>query len=130
MILIGNCKVGKTSLLNYIIKRSVRDNKVTPTIGVEYAPVSLKVGTNDVRVNIWDTSGAEQYKSITRSYYRKCEGVIVMFDLTDRKSFEDLRLWLRGVKAEIRTTKMPKIIIANKLDLVETGQKERAVAEK
>ena len=82
MILIGNCKVGKTSLLNYIIKRSVRDNKVTPTIGVEYAPVSLKVGANDVRVNIWDTSGAEQYKSITRSYYRSSAAALVVFDMT------------------------------------------------
>ena len=53
-----------------------------------------------------------------------------MFDLTDRKSFDDLRLWLREVKAEIRSSKMPKIIIANKTDLVETGQKERAVSEK
>lgn len=96
---------------------------MTPTIGVEYAPFTLRVGANDVRVNIWDTSGAEQYKSITRSYYRKCEGVIVMFDLTDRKSFEDLRLWLKEIKLEVKSSKMPKIIIANKIDLIETGQR-------
>lgn len=67
--------------------------------------------------------------SITRSYYRKSHGAIVMFDITDKKSFEDLRMWLRHIKQEIQD-KMPKIIIANKLDLVESGQKPRAVSEK
>lgn len=67
--------------------------------------------------------------SITRSYYRKCHGAIVMFDITERKSFEDLRMWLKQIKQEIQD-KMPKIIIANKFDLVESGQKARAVSEK
>lgn len=52
-----------------------------------------------------------------------------MFDITDRRSFEDLRLWLNEIKNEIKTH-MPKIIIANKCDLVESGQKARAVSEK
>jgi|JI10StandDraft_1071094.scaffolds.fasta_scaffold2452040_1 GTPase SAR1 family protein len=65
--------------------------------------------------------------SITRSYYRKSHGAIVMFDITERKSFEDLRMWLKQIKQEIQD-KMPKIIIANKLDLVESGQKARAVS--
>jgi small GTP-binding protein len=69
-----------------------------------------------------NSAGAEQYKSITRSYYRKCHGAIVMFDITERKSFEDLKLWLQEIKNEIRS-KMPKIIIANKFDLVESGQR-------
>ena len=52
-----------------------------------------------------------------------------MFDITERKSFDDLKLWLSEIKSEIRT-KMPKIIVANKSDLVESGQRERAVTEK
>lgn len=53
-----------------------------------------------------------------------------MFDMTEGKSFQDLRMWLKEIKNEIKTSKIPKIIIANKYDLVESGQKERAVTEK
>lgn len=65
--------------------------------------------------------------SITRSYYRKSHGAIIMFDVTERRSFEDLRMWLNEIKDDIKD-KMPKIIIANKLDLVESGQKPRVVS--
>ena len=85
MILIGNCKVGKTSLLNFIVGRKGGGKEPTPTIGVEYAPVVLRVGSSDVRVNIWDTSGAEKYLSITRNYYRRSHGAIVIYDITDRR---------------------------------------------
>jgi small GTP-binding protein len=54
VILIGNRKVGKTSLLNYVLGKSANQH-LTPTIGVEYAPVTIRVGSNDVRINIWDT---------------------------------------------------------------------------
>lgn len=53
-----------------------------------------------------------------------------MFDMTESKSFQDLKMWLKEVKTEIKSSKIPKIIIANKYDLVESGQKERAVSEK
>lgn len=55
VILIGNCKVGKTSLLNFLTQRKSNQKDPTPTIGVEYAPLNLRVGINDIRVNIWDT---------------------------------------------------------------------------
>lgn len=55
VILIGNCKVGKTSFLNYIVGKTISQKNITPTIGVEYAPINIRVGANDVRVNIWDT---------------------------------------------------------------------------
>ena len=52
-------------------------------------------------IHVWEyvyAAGAEQYMSITRSYYRRCHGAIVMFDVTDRKSFEDLKVWLNEIK--------------------------------
>ena len=55
--------------------------------------------------------------SITKSYYRKSHGAIIMFDVTDRRSFEDLKMWLDQIKDEIKD-KLPKLIIANKVDLV------------
>ena len=132
--------MGKTSYLNSVIGRnSYLSNKgeVPPTIGVEYAPttVKLKNYNKTVQANIWDTcrdidilAGAEKYKSITSCYYRKCQGVIIMFDVTDRKTFEHLKDWNEEVN--VRTgSKMQKIVIGNKVDLVETGQRKREVLE-
>jgi len=68
----------------------------------------------------WDAAGAEKYLSLTRSYYRKCHGAIIIFDITNRKSFEDLKMWLHEIKDQIKD-RMPKMIIANKQDLVESG---------
>jgi GTPase SAR1 family protein len=62
VILIGNCKVGKTSFLNFVVGKAVSQKNITPTIGVEYAPINIKVGSNDVRVNIWDTCKASCMK--------------------------------------------------------------------
>lgn len=127
VILIGNCKVGKTSYLNYVIGRSNNHKNVTPTIGVQYAPITIRAGGDEIRVNIWDTcktvtklAGAEKYKSITSSYYRKCQGAFIMFDLTDRKSFIDLKNWIEELKKVI-STRLQKILLANKYDLVESG---------
>jgi GTPase SAR1 family protein len=53
-----------------------------------------------------------------------------MFDMTEAKSFGDLKMWLREIRDEVKNSKLPKIIIANKYDLVESGQKTRAVSEK
>ena len=122
--------MGKTSYLNSIIGKnsyiSTKDN-LPPTIGVEYAPttVKLKNYNRTVKANIWDTcnslefyiAGAEKYKSITSSYYRKCQGAIVMFDLSDRKTFEHLKDWINEVTK--RTGKsLQLLVIGNKLDLI------------
>jgi small GTP-binding protein len=100
VILIGDCRVGKTSFLNYITGKSTDKNNLPPTIGVEYAPIKMKIQGEDINVNIWDTcirlfniAGAEQYKAITSSYYRKCQGIIIIFDITDRKTFSNLKSW-------------------------------------
>lgn len=74
-------------------------------------------------------AGAEKYKAITSSYYRKCQGAILMFDLTDPESFRNLEGWLQEIEKRA-TAKFCKIVIANKIDMVESGEKPRMVSEK
>lgn len=104
VILVGDCRVGKTSYLNYIVNKHTITKGQTqpPTIGVEYAPTKVRVRGQEVKINLWDTcnnkfniAGAEKYKSITSSYYRKCQGAVIMFDLTDSESFRNLEGWFR-----------------------------------
>jgi len=72
-------------------------------------------------------AGAEKYKSITSSYYRKCQGAIVVFDLTDAESFRNMEGWFREIEKRA-PKKFSKIVIANKLDLIESGEKPRMVS--
>lgn len=75
-----------------------------------------------------NAAGAEKYKSITSSYYRKCQGAILMFDVTDRKSFLNLRMWIAELR-KIVDGKLTKIVLANKIDLTESGERSRQVSE-
>ncbi len=71
---------------------------------------------------ILQVAGAEKYKSITASYYRKCQGAIIMFDVTDKKTFNNMKSWLEELNKR-SGSKMARIILANKIDLVSTGEK-------
>ena len=78
---------------------------------------------------IWDSAGQERYGDIVRSYYSKADGVILVFDLTEQKSFKDLRDWISKVRNATGRGEqsIPMIMVGNKLDLINNGQKGRAV---
>ena len=70
----------------------------------------------NVCVKIWDTAGQEQYKSLTKSFYKNCNGVIVVYDVTDRDSFEKVKEWIESIK-ENAEENIKVILIGNKIDL-------------
>jgi small GTP-binding protein len=67
---------------------------VTPTIGVEYKQKVIELGGKLMKVQLWDTAGTERYRTITPIYYRKVDGVLLIFDLTDRVSFRSIQYWI------------------------------------
>jgi len=121
-ILIGNSNVGKSSICNRLIfDKFFYDNP--QTIGIDYFTTTI----NDkhilpldcdpnVKIKIWDTAGCEMYKSITRSYYNNCCGVILVYDVCDHKSFIDLiSYWIPIVKTECPNN-VEFIFVATKID--------------
>ena len=119
-IIIGNTGTGKSSLL-----RQFTDKQFSPihdlTIGVEFGAKILNVNGPDdqnynIKLQIWDTAGQELFKSITRSYYRDAAGVMLVFDISKRDSFDHLTRWIKDI--EIFSGKDANIIlIGNKTDL-------------
>jgi small GTP-binding protein len=114
-IIIGSSGVGKTAILKRLID-DVFEPESQSTIGVEFLASQVEVDGAPVRLQIWDTAGQEHFRSIAKAYFRSAIGVILVFDLSDRKSFEDLNQWLTNIH-QLCDPNAVVTLIGNKLDL-------------
>ena len=85
MLLIGSSGVGKSSLLVRFADDMFTDNFM-PTIGVDFKIKTIEVDGKKIKLQIWDTAGQERFKTITASYYKGAHGIIVVYDITDKKT--------------------------------------------
>ena len=115
LLLIGNSSVGKSSLLVRFVDDVWEENFV-PTIGVDFKLKTLDVNGKKVKLQIWHTAGQERFKNITASYYRGGNGVLVVYDITDRDSFTNLTSWLIEIEKNANKNVF-KLLIGNKNDL-------------
>ena len=116
IVLIGDSAVGKSQLLLRYTKNQFK-NKAASTIGMEFATQQVIIDENtSVRAQIWDTAGQERYRAITNAYYRQAIGVLLVYDITKRVSFENLERWLTEVR-EHADSKVQIILVGNKSDL-------------
>lgn len=116
-IIIGASGVGKTAILKRLVEDTFSEESQS-TIGVEFDSTMLNIDGKKVKLQIWDTAGQERFRSISKAYYRNAVGVILVFDLTERKTFDDLSNWLN----DIHTLCDPNCVIqliGNKSDLEE-----------
>lgn len=115
VLLIGDSGVGKSSLLLRFTDKTYTDS-YTSTIGVDFKIQTMKLNDKVVKLQLWDTCGNEQFRTITSSYYRNANGIFVVFDLTDKYTFSQIKMWLLEIKKyapeDTRIT-----IIGNKVDL-------------
>lgn len=121
IILIGNASVGKTSIFNKFINGEF-SKTYKSTITVECKSKYLKLDKNlFAKLNIWDTCGTEIYRAVTQQYYRGAQGAIVIFDLTQQNTFNDLKKWIKDIKS-CGEKNIQILIVGNKLDLI--GQRK------
>ena len=114
----GNSNVGKTSIIQRFINNKFDEEKITSTISCNFESKKLKVDPyTELNMQIWDTAGQERFRSLTASYLRDSNGIFIVFDLSNKKSFDDLASWFEEIgKAEINQKNCVKILIGNKLD--------------
>ena len=116
IIVVGDSSVGKTCfVIKFTEGRFIDAHDIT--IGVELGNRVLKVGNKILKFQIWDTSGQENYKSVTRSFYRRAGCAILIFDLTDPSSFHNCESWVREIKQNSKEDIMV-YLVGNKSDLV------------
>ena len=126
ILLCGDSSVGKTSLLLKYVDDYFSDLHIS-TIGVEYKIKELNINGRKVILRIWDTSGQERYRSITQNFYRNANGILFVFDLTSKISFNNIKNWLTD--SQDFETKVTKILVGNKVDLSEDRVLEKDYVE-
>ena len=122
ILLLGDTAVGKTSILLKYTDGYFPEMYVS-TIGVEYKSKKININGNEINLQIWDTAGQERYKSITTSFLKGADGVLFVYDITQKASFDGLKSWIRD--SQEVTQDFQKIIIGNKKD----KEKERKVSK-
>ncbi|XP_028789956.1 ras-related protein RABC2a [Neltuma alba] len=115
ILLIGDSGVGKSSLLVSFISNSLED--LAPTIGVDFKIKHLTVGGKKLKLTIWDTAGQERFRTLTSSYYRGAQGIILVYDVTRRDSFTNLsEIWSKEVELYSTNQNCVKMLVGNKVD--------------
>jgi small GTP-binding protein len=123
VVLIGDAAVGKSSLLLKYIDDVFEDSYVC-TIGVDFKIKSLVVDRKRVKLQVWDTAGQERFKPITKCYFRGSHGCVVLFDITNKASFQNVRSWIIDYRDNNTVDSAENIVlIGNKAD----REDERAV---
>ncbi|XP_034032962.1 EF-hand calcium-binding domain-containing protein 4B [Thalassophryne amazonica] len=128
IILVGNSSVGKTSFLRQFCDNCFNSG-TSATVGIDYSVKTITMDGSQVALQIWDTAGQERYRSITKQFFRKADGVVVMYDVTAEQSFVAVRQWLTSVK-ESAGEEIPIMLMANKTDRQAERQVQRASGEK
>ena len=115
IVLIGDSSVGKTNILSkYLSNEFDPDSKAT--VGVEFGTKNFKIENNIVKVQIWDTAGQERYRSITNAYYKGAKGSLLVYDITNQKTFESLDKWISDLKTN-SDENISIVLLGNKSDL-------------
>ncbi|XP_039725055.1 EF-hand calcium-binding domain-containing protein 4B isoform X3 [Pteropus medius] len=121
IVFVGNSAVGKTSFLRRFCEDQFSPG-LTATVGIDYRVKTVRVDDSQVALQLWDTAGQERYRCITQQFFRKADGVIVMYDLTAKQSFLSVRQWLSSVEEAVGDC-IPVLLLGNKID----NEKEREV---
>jgi len=128
IIVLGESGVGKTSLLiRYVENRFTLNTK--STIGANFLTKRMELDDKVATCQIWDTAGQERFQGLGTAFYRGSDGVIFVFDVTQRKSFEELEQWKKAFLIQVGqegNDNFPMIVVANKVDLEE----QREVTQK
>jgi len=126
LLLIGDSSVGKTSLLLRYCDDKFSPNFVA-TIGIDFKVKQLSIDGAQVRAQLWDTAGQERFRTITTSYFRGAHGILVVFDLSQRSSFESVANWVAQLRdtvsaAEAAGGGVALVLVGTKADLAEKLQ--------
>ncbi|KAM3387214.1 hypothetical protein ACQJBY_010200 [Aegilops geniculata] len=134
LLLIGDSSVGKSCFLLRFSDDSYVDSYIS-TIGVDFKIRTLEMDGKTIKLQIyllhlqqWDTAGQERFRTITSSYYRGAHGIIIVYDITDMESFNNVKQWLSEID-KYANDSVRKLLVGNKCDLAESRVVDTAVAQ-
>ena len=116
LLLIGDSGTGKSSILNRFVDNAFTETYIS-TIGVDFKIKTVEYNGKKIKLQIWDTAGQERFRTITSSYYRGAQGVVIVYDVTDKRSFDNVKLWMQEIERYACSNSL-KFLFGNKSDLV------------
>ncbi|KAN0040154.1 hypothetical protein ACTA71_012044 [Dictyostelium dimigraforme] len=128
ILLLGDTSTGKSSTILRFDQNKFTDG-YSPTLGVDFCIKTIELNGKKIKLQIWDTAGQERFRTITSSYYRGANGVMIFYDITNQESFNSVNKWLTDVK-NMAGLNISKLIIGNKCDLEESRVVNFEVAKK
>ncbi|XP_051534777.1 ras-related protein ORAB-1-like isoform X1 [Myxocyprinus asiaticus] len=115
LLLIGDSGVGKSCLLLRFADDTYTESYIS-TIGVDFKIRTIEMEGKTVKLQIWDTAGQERFRTITSSYYRGAHGIIIVYDVTEQESFNNVKQWLEEID-RYACENVSKLLVGNKSDL-------------
>ncbi|XP_038058311.1 ras-related protein Rab-8A-like isoform X2 [Patiria miniata] len=115
LLLIGDSGVGKTCVL-FRFSEDAFNSTFISTIGIDFKIRTIDLDGKKIKLQIWDTAGQERFRTITTAYYRGAMGIMLVYDITNMKSFENIRNWIRNIE-EHASSDVEKMILGNKCDM-------------
>ena len=116
----GDSGVGKSCIILRYIENNFSTNLMN-SIGVDFKLKNIELDNKKIKLQIWDTAGQERFRTITTSYYKGAHAILIVFDITDRESFEHVRNWMADIDKFAKEGVL-RILVGNKCDLENSRQ--------
>ena len=120
IVIIGDSGVGKSQLLSRFTK-NVFNQEQESTVGVDFVSKQVKIDDKVLKIQLWDTAGQERYRAVASSYYKGALGAILVYDITDSTSFDNLQNWIKELQNK-GPPGLEMLVVGNKSDLEEKRQ--------
>lgn len=119
LIVVGNNNVGKSSIVQ-VFNNNEFSSKYNSTIGIDFSSKVITVDDTNIKLQIWDTAGSERFNSIVKNYYRDCLGVAIVFDVSDRTSFDRVTALYKDAirNTDCESQELTIILVGNKCDII------------
>lgn len=116
-VLLGDSKVGKSAFLSRYFKNQFHETFLS-TIGISDDNKIIKVGEDILKLTVWDTAGQERFRSLPKKYYHKADAILLLFDVTDQTTFDNVSTWIEDIKKTAEAN-LTIYLIGNKVDLID-----------
>ena len=117
LLVLGDLSVGKSSFIYRFIEDKFNADSMTTT-GLDLKTKDILIDNKQIRIQLWDTAGQEKFNSITKNLILRVQGIIILFDITNKESFNNLNVWIKTIKEQCGKN-FPILIAGNKTDLEE-----------
>ena len=129
VLLLGDSSVGKTCFLMKYTDKTFQDIHMA-TIGLDYRLKSMKLKSGkNIKLQIWDTAGQDRFRAITKNYYKGSHGIILIYDVTNVQTFENVKQWVSQIREEA-SANVIIYIAGNKIDMEEERKVNKEEGEK